>query len=49
MPFNEKTGNSKEIAFVTAPNHVYIELQKLNGIEVTETYFLLKNPHQERD
>ena len=34
MPVNQKTGKNKEFAFITAPEHVYIQLIKLNGIEL---------------
>ena len=33
MPFNEKTGKSKGFAFVTGPDPIFMELQKLTGIE----------------
>ena len=33
MPFNEKTGKSKGFAFVTGPDPILTELQKLTGIE----------------
>ena len=33
MPVNQKTGKNKRFAFITTPEHVYIELVKLNGIE----------------
>ena len=34
MPVNQKTGKNKGFAFITAPEHVYKELIKLNGIEL---------------
>lgn len=34
MPFNEKTGKSKGFAFVTGPDPIPMELQKLSGIEL---------------
>ena len=33
MPVNQKTGKNKGFAFITAPERVYMELIKLNGIE----------------
>ena len=33
MPVNQKTGENEAFVFITAPEHVYIELIKLNGIE----------------
>ena len=33
MPVNQKTGKNKGFAFITAPERVYMELTKLNGIE----------------
>ena len=33
MPVNQKTRENKGFAFITAPEHVYIEPIKLNGIE----------------
>ena len=41
MPFYEKTNKSKRFAFVTVPDHVFIELQKLNGIEFRRKKFLV--------
>ena len=36
MTVNQKTGKNKGFAFITAPEHVYIELIKQNGIEFKE-------------
>ena len=33
MPVNQKKGKNKRFAFITAPEHVYVELIKLNEIE----------------
>ena len=33
MPVNQKIGKNKGFAFITATEHVYIELVKVNGIE----------------
>ena len=33
MPVDQKTGKNKGFAFIRAPEHVYIELFELNGIE----------------
>ena len=33
MPVDQKTGKNEGFTFITAPEHVYIELIKLNGIE----------------
>ena len=33
IPVNQKTGKNTGFAFITDPEHVYIELIKLNGIE----------------
>ena len=34
MPVNQKTGENKGFAFITAREYVYRELIKLNGTEV---------------
>ena len=34
MPVNQKTRKNKGFAFITAPEHVYIEPIKLNRIEI---------------
>ena len=33
MSVNQKTGKNKGFAFITSPEHVYIQLIKLNGTE----------------
>ena len=33
MLVDQKTGKNKRFSFISAPEHVYIELIKLNGIE----------------
>ena len=33
MPLDKNTGNSRGVAFLNVPQHVYNELVKLNGIE----------------
>ena len=33
MPLDENTGKSKGFAFLNVPQHIYNELEKLNGIE----------------
>ena len=39
---NEKTGKSREFAFISCPDHVCNELIKLNGIDFLETCIIVK-------
>ena len=45
MPMNDKTGQSKEYAFVPAPKHVCDELLKLNE----ENFMALKSKSKRRN
>ena len=41
-PFSEKFSKSKEFAYLSAPDHVFNELQQLLGIEVWGNKHLIK-------
>ena len=42
IPFNEETSRSKGFGFATAPNHIFLKLQKLKGIEFHRNKFFIK-------